>query len=340
MMVAMPDTFGARGGRVRYAGRADVPRQRLGVPYAAVMVGAKLVLPGPRLDPVSLHGLITPGGRHDDGRRPDRLDGAARLGPARQRSLGPLRKVGIGGSACPPVMIERFAALGVDVVHAWGMTEASPVALASRPKRQHHALAADERQALCCKQGRPLLGLEAKVVGADGEEVPHDGVAFGRLLIRGPTVAAGYFRIDRDENFAEPGWFDTGDVATLDADGFVEIVDRTKDVIKSGGEWIGSIELENIAVSHPAVREAAVVARPDPKWGERPVLFVVLQPGASLTPEEAADFYAGKVARWAVPQRPSHCREPAPYGDGQALEDRDQEDGVKPSRHPVGAAES
>ena len=219
-----------------------------------------------------------------------------------QKTLGPLHKVGIGGSACPPVMIERFAALGVDVVHAWGMTEASPVALASRPKRQHHALAVDERQALCCKQGRPLLGLEAKVVGADGEDVPRDGVAFGRLLIRGPTVAAGYFRIDRDENFAEPGWFDTGDVATLDQDGFVEIVDRTKDVIKSGGEWIGSIELENIAVSHAAVREAAVVARPDPKWGERPVLFVVLQPGASLTPEEAADFYAGKVARWAVPQ--------------------------------------
>ena len=218
-----------------------------------------------------------------------------------QQSLGPLRKVGIGGSACPPVMIERFAALGVEVVHAWGMTEASPVALASRPKRQHHAMAVDEKQALCCKQGRPLLGLEAKIVGEDGEEVAHDGRAFGRLLIRGPTVAAGYFRIDRDENFSEPGWFDTGDVATLDPDGFVEIVDRTKDVIKSGGEWIGSIELENIAVSHPAVREAAVVARPDPKWGERPVLFVVLHPGASLTSEEGAAFYADKVARWAIP---------------------------------------
>ena len=301
MAVSMPDAFGLAAVESVMPVVPMFHVNAWGLPYASILVGAKLVLPGPKLDGASLYGLIASEGVTMTAGVPTVWMGLLEWAATQEGTLGSLRKVGIGGSACPPVMIERFAAVGVEVVHAWGMTESSPVALTCLPKRKHHALPAEAKRALGRKQGRPLTGIELEVLGPDGREVPRDGKTFGRLLIRGPTVAAGYYKSENDPAFAEPGWFDTGDVVTLDQDGFVEIVDRTKDVIKSGGEWIGSIELENIAVAHPAVREAAVVARPDPKWGERPVLFVVLNEGKDFSASDALAHYEGKVAKWCIP---------------------------------------
>lgn len=272
-----------------------------GIPYAAPIVGARLVLPGPKLDGASLQELITAEGVTFSAGVPTIWMAMLDWLDANQAGTGRLQRVAIGGSACPPVVIRRFEARGISVLHAWGMTETSPVGLANSPKARHAGLPEAERQALAARQGRPLFGMEFRIQGADGAEVPRDGTAFGRLLVRGPWVAAAYHDTPPGPAHAEPGWFDTGDVATMDADGYVAIVDRTKDVIKSGGEWISSIELENIAVAHPAVQEAAAVARPDPKWGERPLLVIVLRPGAELTLEEMRAHFAGRVARWCIP---------------------------------------
>lgn len=274
-----------------------------GIPYAAPMMGSKLVMPGPRLDGASLHDLIVTEGVTMSAGVPTVWMSLLAAAAEKQASLAPLRRVAIGGSACPPVMIQQFEAHGVTVLHAWGMTETSPVGLANTFKSRHAHLKADARQALQARQGRPLFGMEFRIADADGAEVPHDGTAFGRMLVRGPWVCDRYFRLDDSSAHAEPGWFETGDVASMDPDGYVKIVDRTKDVIKSGGEWISSIDLENIAVAHPAVREAAVVARPDPRWGERPLLVVALNPGASLSAEDLIAFYEGKVARWCIPDQ-------------------------------------
>ena len=272
-----------------------------GLPYAAAMAGAKLVMPGPRLDGASLHGLIRSEGVTMTAGVPTVWMGLLDRVEARGETLAPLGRVGVGGSACPPVMIERFAALDVEVIHAWGMTETSPVAVVNRPKRSQMGLSPEARLALGRKQGRPLFGVEVRAVGPSGEDVPRDGATFGTMMVRGPCVASRYFGSEGDEAFAAEGWFATGDVVTVDLDGFVEIVDRAKDVIKSGGEWISSIELENIAVEHPAVREAAVVARADPRWGERPVLFVVVTEGHAFDEAEMAALFEGRVARWMVP---------------------------------------
>jgi acyl-CoA synthetase (AMP-forming)/AMP-acid ligase II len=181
------------------------------------------------------------------------------------------------------------------------MTETSPVGLANAPKPRHRTLPAAASAALGAKQGRPIYGMEFSVCDTAGHEVAHDGVAFGSLLVRGPWVAASYYRQAPTRVPARAGWFDTADVVTMDADGYVQIVDRTKDVIKSGGEWISSIELENIAVAHPAIREAAVVARPDARWGERPLLVAVLQPGSALDRDAMVAHYTGRVAKWCIP---------------------------------------
>ena len=272
-----------------------------GFPYASAMMGAKLVLPGPRLDGESLHGLIGGEGVTITAGVPTVWMSLLDRVEARGESLSPLGRVGIGGSACPPAMVRRFAALGVDVIHAWGMTETSPVAVVNRPKGSQAGLSPEARVALARKQGRPLFGVELRAAGPAGEAVPRDGEAFGAMLVRGACVASKYHGSEGDEAFADAGWFATGDVVTVDPDGFVEIVDRSKDVIKSGGEWISSIELENIAIEHPAVREAAVVARLDPRWGERPVLFVVPVEGLDFGPGEMAALFEGRVARWMVP---------------------------------------
>ncbi len=272
-----------------------------GLPYASAMAGAKLVMPGPRLDGASLLGLIRQEGVTVTAGVPTVWMGLLDHVEARGETLAPLRRVGIGGSACPPVMIERFAAQGVDVVHAWGMTETSPVAVVNRPRHGQANLTAAERIALGRKQGRPLFGVELRAVGPGGDDILQDGEAFGAMLVRGPCVAERYYGSEGDDAFATEGWFATGDVVTVDPQGFVEIVDRAKDVIKSGGEWISSIELENIAIEHPAVREAAVVACADPRWGERPVLFAVVADGLEFTAADMAALFEGRVARWMVP---------------------------------------
>ncbi len=272
-----------------------------GLPYAAAMAGAKLVMPGPKLDGASLHGLIRQHGVTLTAGVPTVWMGLLDWAEARGETLAPLRRVVVGGSACPPALTERFAAQGVDTIHAWGMTETSPVAVVNRPKHVHAGLPAEQVRALGRKQGRPLFGFELRAVGPDGEDVARDGDAVGAMLVRGPCVASRYHGSEGDEAFATPGWFATGDVVTVAPDGFVEIVDRAKDVIKSGGEWISSIALENIAIEHPLVREAAVVARADPRWGERPVLFVVPCEGALLAPETVLAVFEGRIARWMIP---------------------------------------
>ena len=300
MTVCMPDAFalGARSVAMPVVPMFHV--NAWGLPYAAPMVGAKLVLPGPKLDGASLHELIVSEGVTFTAGVPTVWMGLLDWAEANGAGFGALQRVAIGGSACPPVMFERFRSAGIDVLHAWGMTETSPVGLINWPKAGPERTET-EAAAFSAKQGRPVFGVEVRILDGAGQEVAHDAVAFGAMHVRGPWVAAGYFGSADTTAHASPGWFETGDVATMDQDGFVQIVDRSKDVIKSGGEWISSIDLENVALSHPAVREAAVVARPDPRWAERPLLVVVLRPGAAATREELLAHYAGRVARWCVP---------------------------------------
>jgi fatty-acyl-CoA synthase len=207
-----------------------------------------------------------------------------------------------GGSACPPLLIEAFGAdYGVAVEHGWGMTELSPVGTYNAPKPVHAGLTEAERSHLMLKQGRVLAGVDMKIVDGEGSELPWDGTAFGDLKVRGPWVCSAYYGDEPGSALDADGWFATGDVATIDPSGLMEITDRSKDVIKSGGEWISSITLENIAVSHPGVAEAAVVAAHHPKWDERPVLVVVAREGHAIDPADVLRFYADKVPKWWLP---------------------------------------
>jgi len=212
-----------------------------------------------------------------------------------------LKRVAIGGSAPPPVMISRFHTMGVTVRHAWGMTETSPIGLAATLLPKHERLSAEEKLTLQAKQGRPLFGVELRVDGSEGKPVPRDGKSFGAMMVRGPWIASRYYNSLSSPAHETDGWFNTGDVVTMDADGFVQIIDRTKDVVKSGGEWISSIELENIAQAHPAIQEAAVVAKPDERWGEHPVLVVQLKPGANFSRHDMIEHYNGRIAKWSIP---------------------------------------
>lgn len=272
-----------------------------GIPFAAPMTGAKLVMPGPNLDGASLHALFESEGVTFTAGVPTVWLGLLDWMDAHGKTFTTLNRVAIGGSASPPIMISRFNRLGVKVRHAWGMTETSPVGLAATLLPKHEALSTEDKLMLEAKQGRPVFGMEFLVEGADGKPVARDGKAFGAMMVRGPWVAAGYYNMAESAAHDKPGWFNTGDVVTMDADGFVQIVDRTKDVVKSGGEWISSIELENIAQAHPAIKEAAVVAKPDPRWSERPVLVVVLKPGHNFTRHDMVDLYSGKIAKWSIP---------------------------------------
>lgn len=303
LSICTPDVFSISGGDVVMPVVPMFHVAAWGMPYAAPLAGSKLVLPGPRLDGASLHGLITGEGVTCTAGVPTVWMAMLDWVEANGASLAPLDRVGIGGSACPPALAKRFDALGIEVVHAWGMTETSPVALSNRLQPKHRALAPDALAAHASRQGRPVFGVQTRVVDDQGQDVPADGASVGTLLVRGPWVADSYYGGEPAEGFATPGWFSTGDVVRTMPDGTVEIVDRTKDVIKSGGEWISSILLENIAVSHPAVQEAAAVAVPDPHWGERPLLAVVLRPGAELTEADLLTHYAGKLAKWAIPTR-------------------------------------
>jgi len=272
-----------------------------GIPYAAPMVGAKLVMPGPGLDGASLYELF-------EGEKVNRSAGVPTVWLGLINYMKPkglrfstLEATVIGGAAVPPAMVKTLQEeFGVRVLHGWGMTEMSPVGTVNQPKAKHEKLSKDEKFALSLKQGRPPYGVQMKIVDAAGHELPRDGVAFGDLLVRGPYIVREYFRGEGGDPLRD-GWFPTGDVGTIDPDGYLQITDRSKDVIKSGGEWISSIELENVAMGHPAVAEAAVIGVHHPKWNERPLLVVVKRPGAEVTREALLAYYQDKVAKWWIP---------------------------------------
>jgi len=272
-----------------------------GLPFAAPMAGAALVMPGRHLDGASLTALMNAEGVTVAAGVPTVWLGLLQHLERSGERLTSLRRIATGGSACPEILIERFAAdHAVRVEHAWGMTECSPIGFYNRPKPRHLDLDEPARMALDLRQGRVIYGLDIKIVGDDGAELPWDGATFGDLMIRGPTVCSRYYG-DAPGGADTAGWFATGDVATIDPDGYVLIVDRSKDVIKSGGEWISSITLENIAVSHPDVAEAAIIAAHHPKWQERPLLLVVAKPDREIDPGTLREFFQGKVPAWWLP---------------------------------------
>jgi acyl-CoA synthetase (AMP-forming)/AMP-acid ligase II len=272
-----------------------------GLPYIACMVGAKLVFPGPALDGKSLHELFETEKVTLSAGVPTVWQGLLAHVEAQSLGFGTMKRTIIGGSACPPSMIQLFQnKYGVQVLHAWGMTELSPLGTACTLKASQLALGAAEKDAIQIKQGRAVFGVDMKIVGEDGAELAWDGKTSGELLVRGPWIIEHYFKNEGGNPLVD-GWFPTGDVATIDADGFMQITDRAKDVIKSGGEWIGSIDIENIAMAHPKVAMAACIAAFHPKWDERPLLVAVKKPGQELTREELLAFFDGKIAKWWTP---------------------------------------
>jgi acyl-CoA synthetase (AMP-forming)/AMP-acid ligase II len=276
-----------------------------GLPYAACMTGAKLVFPGPGLDGKSLYDLFESEKVTLSAGVPTVWQGLLNYVEANGLKFTTMKRTVIGGSACPPAMMRKFGnEHGVHVLHAWGMTEMSPVGTVASFKEKHAGAGAEARYAVMGKQGRAVYGVDMKIVDGDGRDLPWDGEASGDLLVRGPWVVQQYFKGEGGDPLvhgADGDWFPTGDVAKIDADGYMQITDRSKDVIKSGGEWIGSIDLENIAMAHPAVSMAACIAAHHPKWDERPLLVVVRKPGADVTKEELLAFYEGKIAKWWMP---------------------------------------
>ena len=276
-----------------------------GLPFSAVMVGAKLVFPGPTLsNPKILTDLITTEGVTLSAGVPTVCLPLLAYVRESGRSLAPLNRMVIGGSACPLSMMEEFRDRHrVRVVHAWGMTEMSPLGTINMPTPDTVGLQGAAQAEQMCSQGRAIPGVELKITDDDNHELPWDGKATGALKVRGWWVCRDYYRLEGSGGAHDAdGWFTTGDVASIDPNGFMRITDRAKDVIKSGGEWISSIDLENTAVGHPAVAEAAVIGINHPKWQERPLLVIVLKQGAQATPAELLQWFEGKVAKWWIPE--------------------------------------
>jgi fatty-acyl-CoA synthase len=272
-----------------------------GLPYVACMVGAKLVFPGPGLDGKSLHELMESEKVTLSAGVPTVWQGLLAHMEQNGLKFSSMKRTIIGGSACPPAMIRRFQeTYGVHVLHAWGMTEMSPIGTVCAFKASHAGASAEARYGVQAKQGRGVYGVDMKIVDASGTELPWDGNAAGDLLVRGPWTLSSYFKDEGGVPLRE-GWFPTGDVAKIDAEGYMQVTDRSKDVIKSGGEWIGSIDLESIAMAHPSVAMAACIAARHPKWDERPLLVVQKKPGAELSRQDLLDFYQGKIAKWWTP---------------------------------------
>jgi 3-(methylthio)propionyl---CoA ligase len=272
-----------------------------GLPYSMMLVGAKAVFPGAALDPKSLYELFEAEQVTMSAGVPTVWFGLLHYMSEHRLRFSSLQRLAIGGSASPPAMTERFEQeYGIEVLHAWGMTEMSPVGSFAQLKGKHRGADRAQRLALKTKQGRVIPGIDMKVVDGAGKELPWDGTSAGDLMVRGWWVASAYYKTAAGSALRD-GWFPTGDVATIDADGYMQITDRSKDVIKSGGEWISSIELENIAVGHPAVAEAAVIGVAHPKWGERPLLIAQLKPSQSVGRDALLAFYRGKTAPWWIP---------------------------------------
>ncbi|MGB7243834.1 MAG: long-chain-fatty-acid--CoA ligase [Sulfitobacter sp.] len=274
-----------------------------GTPYACAMVGARMVLPGPGLDGPSLVGLIDEHAVTCALGVPTIWQGLLAQAEESGSTLASLKRTVIGGSACPPSMIASFRDIyDVETIHAWGMTEMSPVGTVNQPLAKHRNLAVPEQQTLRENQGRPPFGVELEIIDEAGQALPHDGAAQGDLVVRGHWILDSYFRSTCEETLQD-GWFNTGDVAVMNGDGYLTIKDRSKDIIKSGGEWISSVELENIAIGHEHLADAAVIGARHGKWDERPVLVAVKAEGCDPTEAELLAIYADKIAKWQVPDK-------------------------------------
>jgi 3-(methylthio)propionyl---CoA ligase len=271
-----------------------------GMPYCAPAMGAKLVMPGQKVDGESLHKIFEEEGVTFANGVPTVWLGYAqhlRTTGARPTTL---KRVLMGGTACPRSLMSALEDdYGIEVLHVWGMTETSPIGTISKLQTAHVGLPKEQQRDRKLKQGRAVFGVEIGIRDDGNEELPHDGKAFGDLVIRGPWIARAYYKMPESER--ADGWFFTGDVATIDEQGFMQITDRSKDVIKSGGEWISSIELENLAMAHPEIVEAAVIGVAHPKWDERPLVIAVRRPGSKLTSAQLLEFYNGKIAKWWMP---------------------------------------
>ena len=270
-----------------------------GIPYTAALVGCKLVFPGPAMDGQSVYELIESQGVTMAAGVPTVWQMLLAHMDKEGKTFSTLKRTVIGGSACPPAMYDRFVdQFGVQVLHAWGMTEMSPLGTVGVLKNQK----ADEQtqRSQLLKQGRPVFGVDMKIVDDAGVTQPWDGKASGNLLVRGPWILSDYYRSGAASPLVD-GWFPTGDVATIDTQGFMQITDRSKDVIKSGGEWISSIDIENIAMAFPGVMMAACIGVPHPKWDERPIIVVVRKPDTDVDKAALLAFYDGKVAKWQTP---------------------------------------
>jgi fatty-acyl-CoA synthase len=302
MIAANPDAMGCSASDVIMPVVPMFHANCWGLALTAPMVGATMVMPGAKMDGASIYELLNT----------YKVTFTAAVPTVWLMLLADLEKTGgklphlkrvvIGGSACPRAMTKTFEDIyGVEVVHAWGMTEMSPLGSLCTMKPEYAQLTGEAQLDIKSKQGHPPFGVEMKITDDNGKELPWDGKTFGRLKVRGPAVAKAYYKIERDSVFEGDGFFDTGDVATMDQYGYMQVTDRAKDVIKSGGEWISTIDLENLAVGHPKVAEAAAIGVRHPKWDERPLLVIVLKKGETATKEDILGFMQGKVAKWWMP---------------------------------------
>ncbi|MFI4941073.1 MAG: 3-(methylthio)propionyl-CoA ligase [Burkholderiales bacterium] len=298
---AMPDALGLSSRDVAVPVVPMFHANAWGLPYSVPMIGAKLVFPGAALDGKSIYELFEQEKVTFSAGVPTVWLNLLTYTGQHNLQFSTFKRTVIGGSACPPSMMKTFRhQYGIEVVHAWGMTETSPLGTACTLHTRHLSLPEDQQQAIMEKQGHAIYGVALKIVDDDGKELPWDGKTYGNLLVKGPWVIDSYFK-GEGGNVLKDGWFPTGDVATIDPEGYMQITDRSKDVIKSGGEWISTIDLENIAMSHPSVMQAACIGIGHPKWDERPLLVVVKKPGVEIGKEELLAFFEGKIAKWWMP---------------------------------------
>ena len=326
MAISLPDSIGFSAMDVILPVVPMFHVNAWGAPYAGAMVGARMVMPGPGLDGSSLVKLIDKETVTVALGVPTIWQGLLNAASDSGSTLDSLKRNVVGGSACPPSMIAEFRdKYSVETVHAWGMTEMSPLGTANQPLRKHLDLDAEAMAKLRENQGRPPFGVELKLTDNNGAPLPTDGDAQGDLLVRGHWIVEEYFRAEEGSPLVD-GWFPTGDVATIDADGFMTIKDRSKDIIKSGGEWISSVELENIAISHPELADAAVIAVPHPKWDERPLLVAVKAGDASPTVEEVLSYFDDKIAAWQKPDSVVFVTELPRNATGKVLKNKLREE--------------
>jgi acyl-CoA synthetase (AMP-forming)/AMP-acid ligase II len=301
LMVNQPDVFGLRSEDSILAIVPMFHANAWALTFAVPAAGAKMVMPGAGMDGESIYELLDTEKVTATAAVPTVWLGLLQYLEQTGKKLPHLKRVVVGGAACPPMMIRKFELdYEVEVIHGWGMTEMSPVGTTGKMKHATSSLDRETQLKLKEKQGRTPYLVEMKVVNDDGEDLPRDGKTSGHLLVKGPSVASGYFKLDEPVLTAD-GWFNTGDIATIDPLGFMQITDRDKDVIKSGGEWISSIEVENVAVGCAGVAEAAVIGLPHPKWSERPLLIVVKEPESNLDKAAVLAYLDGKIARWWMP---------------------------------------